>query len=350
MKRPLYLLSGILIVQVIIYGLLQINPHRVKEPKPFLTLDTSQVSYIKVKNEYGEVVLKRIGGQWKLTEPVEFAANQSYVKTLLEKLASLREESFITRDKDAYSKYELNDTSAIYVEIGKEGKPIDKFWCGKPSETYTHTYMRREGSSEVWLVSGTPRTSLLRKPKEWRDKTALTLDRSRIEKVILRYPDKFFELKRILPSERQALGAESGAMLDTTRIDTTWMVYPPVGKPFTPEKDVLNRLLSTISKLPGSDVLDQGIDTIPDLSRVEFSVEVQLEGDIRHKVEFIPKPDDDTRWLARVDGNNKHIFVTYRYNVKNLMRSQEELASGEKYENPQDQPPKTKKKTPGKQA
>lgn len=328
-SRPIYLLSGLVVIQLIIYSVLQINPHRVKEPKPVLSIDTSQVNFVKIRNSYGEVVLKRIGGQWRVDQPHEFPANQSYIKTLLEKMASLRWESFITRDKGAYNKYELGDTSAIYVEIGKEGGIIDKFWCGKPSDTYTHTYIRREGSPEVWLVSGTPRTNLQRKPKDWRDKTALTLDRNRISRIQLQYPDKTFELIR-----------QIGSPDDTTRIDTTWTVNPPSGKPFTPEKDVLSRLLNTISRLSATDILDQGVDTIPSLDPPEFTVQAFLEGGETHEVEFKRKPDDDTRWLARVDRSNKHIFVIYRYNVKNLMRTEEELRSGEKYENPQDTPPK----------
>ncbi len=325
--RLIYILSGVLIAQILIYGLLSINPHRVKTKEKFLSQDTSAINYIKIKNKDGTVVLNRIGQNWKLTEPYNAPANPSYVKTLLEKFAGLELESFITSNEDKYEQYELNDTTAVYVEAGKEGGKIDKFWCGKPSDSYTHTYMRREGSKDIWLVSGTPRSSLTRRPKDWRDKTVLSLDRTIVERILLRHPSETYELVREIGAGKDTL---------TGRPDTTWKVNPPKGSSYKPETNVMNRILNTICKLNSTDILDAGIDTIPAFDPVVFGVDVFLEGNQRHSIDFIHDPKDNAKWLARLDGNNQQVYVIYQSSVKNLMKKDDELKGGEKYENPQE--------------
>ncbi|MBM3327273.1 MAG: DUF4340 domain-containing protein [Calditrichaeota bacterium] len=326
-NRLIYILGGVLIAQIIIFGLLSIDTHRVKEKVRFLSQDTSQVNYVKIRNKDGMVVLNRVGQNWRMTEPYNSPANPSYVKTLLEKLAGLELESYITSNEDKYSQYEMTDTTAAYVEVGKEGGTIDKFWCGKPSDTYTHTYMRRDGSKEIWLVSGTPRSSLTRRPKDWRDKTVLTLDRTLVQRILLRHPAETYELVREIGIEKDTLSG---------RPDTTWRVNPPKGASYKPETNVMNRILNTICKLNSTDIKDAGQDEIPAFDPVVFGVDVFLEGNQRHSIDFIQDPSDDSRWLARLDGNAQQAFVIYQSSVKNLMKKDDELKGGEKYENPQE--------------
>ena len=97
------------------------DSHKVTKKEAFLKSDTSQVDYIKIQNEHGELVMRRVGATWKITEPIEWKANPSYIKTLLEKLAGLKLESEITSNEDKYVLYELDGAAAKYVEIGKEG-------------------------------------------------------------------------------------------------------------------------------------------------------------------------------------------------------------------------------------
>ncbi|MBM3329777.1 MAG: DUF4340 domain-containing protein [Calditrichaeota bacterium] len=328
MNRNLTILAGSLVGLIAIYAILSIDPHRIEEKPKFLANDTSQVDYVKITHKGETVVIKRVGGHWRLAEPYETPANPSYMKTLLEKAASLELETEITSNQDAWEKYELTDSLASYIEIGKSGGRIDKFWCGKPSETYTHTYMRLEGKPEVLLVSGTPRSSFQRRPKDWRDKTVLALDRTLINRVVLKHPDATYDIDRKISSPRD----------DSTLVkaDTTWLVTPPKGVSYAPEINVMNRILNTVAKLNSIDILDAGKDTVPSFAASEFAVEVYLEGNVRRSVEFVRKPDDDTRFVGRLDGGDDYYYVIYQSSVKNLMKRDDELQGGEKYVNPQD--------------
>jgi len=334
MNRPIYILAGVMLVGIAVWLLLSHDPNRVTEKEAFLKCDTSQVDYIHIRNKDGELTMKKVGANWKITQPRDFPANASYVKTLIEKAGGLEMESLITTNKEKLATYELGD-SATYVEIGKEGGKIDKFFCGKPSDTYTHTYVRREGSDEVWMVSGSPRSSFSREPNEWRDKKVLELDRTMVQRILLKFPDETVELVRSI----------STPQADTTlaKSDTTWMAHPAKGEPFKPLDKEFNRVMNTVARLNTVDFLDAGKDTMPDMSKPEFTLEVFLEGNQHEKVDFLPRTTGDTsRWFAMKNGDPNTIFLIYQSSVKNLMKRPEVLKNGEPDVNPRDPAVKAK--------
>lgn len=313
MKKPVLTLGIILIIQLIIYGVVSTDTHRVETKEKFLAVDTSRINFVHIENNDGKITLKRVGNQWKITEPYDYPANPNYINTLLQKVNELELESYITDNPEKYNQYELGDT-AVYVEIGREGEVIDKFYSGKASKTYTHTYVRRADSDEVWLVSGMPRSSFDRKPSDWRNKKILTLDNTMIEKVVITFPDEQVELIRAI----------SSPVVDTTLIepDTTWQIVPSRGKPFTPDDKQLNRVLNTLGRLNAVKFWGDTEEETepPSFDNPEFSIDVHLEGNQHERVEFVPQPDDENRWIARKKGVESTLFIVYKSSVNNLKK------------------------------
>ncbi len=323
MKRAIPILIAVLILQIIIYAVVSTNKSHVTVKENFLTVDTSQVDYIKIVNDKGELVLKRKGVSWQIGEPLNYPANASYVTTLLEKMAGLKMESLITRSTDKYVLYELDNPIAKYIEIGTEGGEIQKFYCGKTNETYTHTYIRRAGSDEVWLVEGSPRSSFSREPESWRDKKVVALDKTMIEKIELTFANESVSLlRRVHPPSRDSSGV-------ITDIDTVWTARPSKGTEFEPDDKVMNRILNTLKRLNAINFIDAGSSDMPDFSNPEFTVEVSLEGNQKEVLEFIPKADEETRWLCRHNRNNNVAFVVYQSSVKNLKKTTADLRGEE---------------------
>jgi hypothetical protein len=324
MSRTVTILSGILIVQIILLGILSVDTHRVTKKENFLANDTSHVDYIHIKNEDGELTLKRIGAGWKVTNPFDYPANPSYVNTLLKKLDELQKESVITSNKSKWNQYELDDSTTAYVEVGVEGGTIDKFYCGKPSDSYSHTYMRYADSDEVHLVSGTPRSSFTRRPNDWRNKSVLAIDKSMLERVVLTFPDERVELVREI----------SSPLMDTTLVsaDTTWKVIPKSGRPFAPDDKTLNRVLNTLKRLNATDFMDAGTDDIPSFDQPDLTVQIYREGDQVDRIDFVPEPDSDSRWVVRKNNDEKTIFVVYKSSYNNLSKRAADLMPKEEDE------------------
>ena len=312
MSRTTITLIVVLAVQLILLALFSTGRHHVTEKALFLSQDTSRIDFVKIKNKDGEITMVRSGGTWRITEPFNYPANPSYTETLLKKVSDLKYESLITRNKEKYVDYEVDGEEAAYVEIGNKEGTLDKFYCGKPSKNYTHTYIRKADSDEIWLVTGTPRSSFTRKPKDWRDKKILSLDKTLLERILLKFPDETVELVRNIST-----------LADDTTLtapDTAWTVIPQKGKPFAPFQKTMNRIKNTLSRMNAMDFKVKGIDEIPSFDDPDFTVEAFLEGDQHVVVDFVPDPEKDNRFLARKDGNEETIFVIYESSVKNLKK------------------------------
>ncbi len=322
MSRTTIILIAVLAVQLILLALFSTDRHHITEKELFLSQDTSQIDFVKITNKDGEISLRRSGGIWRITEPYNYPANPSYTETLLKKVADLKYESLITRNKEKHIDYEVDGEEAAYVEIGKKEGTIDKFYCGKPSKNYTHTYIRKEDSDEVWLVTGTPRSSFTRKPKDWRDKKILLLDKTLLERVLLKFTDETVELVRNI-----SMFSDDSTL---TAPDTAWTVIPQKGKPFAPFQKTLNRIKNTLSRMNAMDFRVKGIDEIPSFDNPDFTVEAFLEGDVHVVVDFVPDPEKENRFLARKDGNDEMIFVIYESSVKNLKKRPADFIEEEK--------------------
>ena len=321
MSRITKILLAVLALQLIIWGLLSIDRNVVKEKQNFLASDTGAVNFIHIKNKDGEVTLKKVGGAWRVAEPYNYQANPSYMNTLLKKLAELQFESLITTKKDKYVDYEVEGDEAAYVEVGVEGAKIDKFYCGKPSKTYTHTYMRPADSDEVWLVAGTPRSSFTRKPGEWRDKKIIDLDKNMIERILIKFPDEVVEVRRQIASP----------LTDSTLVsaDTSWQVIPQRGKPFAPSDKIMNRIRNTAGKMNAMEFKVSGKDTIPDFSKPDLTVEIFLEGDQREVLDFVPDTGEENRYIVRKNGDMNTVFVVYQSTFKNLAKRPDDFIEKE---------------------
>jgi len=334
MKNPIAILVGVMVVGLAAFLLLSRNPNRVESKAKMLSVDSTTVNYIRVKNNDGDIQLKKVGAHWRIASPFDFPANETYVKSLIDKAIGLEYESLVSKNREKFDQYELGD-SAVYVEIGVEGGKIDKIYSGKPSETYTHTYMRREGSDEIWLVSGTPKSAFSRRPMDWRDKKVFELDRTMVTKILLKFPDETLELVRQI----------SAPTMDTTlsASDTSWMVNTPKGESFRINQKPFNRIMNTVTRINAVDFKDAPIDTMPDFNKPEFSVEVFLEGNQHEVLDFVPnKAGDGSRWFGRKNGNEQTLYLIYQSSVKNLMKRVPELKTGEEPPKPAD--PRDKKK------
>jgi len=321
MNRTTTILGAILIVQLAVWALVSADRHHVTVKESFISTDTSQVDYVHIRNKDGEITMKRIGGTWRITDPYDYPANPSYVETLIKKLVDLKYESLITSRKDKYEDFEVEGEEAAYVEVGKEDEVVDKFYCGKPSKTYTHTYLRKADSDEVWLVAGTPRSSFTRKPNDWRDKKILSLDKTMLERVLLKFPDETVELTRSITTPDE----------DTTFVepDTSWTVVPRRGKPFRPADKVMNRIRNTVSRMNAMDFKVKGTDDIPDFSNPLLTVEVFLEGDRHEVIDFVADPESENKYVARKNANEETVFVVYQSTFNNLAKRPDDFKEKE---------------------
>jgi hypothetical protein len=86
------------------------------------------------------------------------------------------------------------DSAGTLVRIYERGAERAAFRVGKQSSSWTETYVRKEGSNDVYATAGVLSSTFARRPKDWRDKTIFKTEREQIKNVTFRYGDTTFTL------------------------------------------------------------------------------------------------------------------------------------------------------------
>lgn len=327
MSKPLSILAGLLVIQILIFALVSSDSSSEIKKYSFLSMDTTQIDYIKIRNEHGEMTLNKVGVNWYIKEPVDYLANRDYMNQLMNRLGSLVVEANVTSNASRFQLYELDDLAAKYVEVGKQGGKIDKFYTGKSNESYTHTYMRHADSKDVLLVTGTPGVTFTRRPEDWRDKSIWAIDRASVQRIVLKHQNQIIELNRNIFVNDGEQSAPN---------DTTWLTKVGEKPEFVADDKAINRIFNTLRRFNTSHFRDKGRDEIPSFENPFFRIEVYLDGGYTESMDFlqIGNEEDPDQWLARKNNDDTTIFVIFQSSVNNLMRTEDQLRGIEEQAKP----------------
>src|SRR5450755_4561116 len=130
-----------------------------------------------------DVELTKTGEDWKLTKPVDAAANQANVKSLLDNLKSLKVSELIDSSKTSYSKFELSDDKALHAVFSKgNGVALDVYF----GESGGRGQMTRiAGKDGVYAVKGYSSYLYARDVKGWRDMTIFKFEDTQVSNVTI---------------------------------------------------------------------------------------------------------------------------------------------------------------------
>ena len=162
------------------------------------------------------VVLEKQGDGWMLTSPMRYRADQNVVTAAVGKGKSIEVKNVVSSNPEKQSVFQVDSTGPL-VQMYAAGTVVAGFRVGKPSASYTETYVRKEGSNDVYLADGMFNYLFAHQPKDWRDKS---IYRSEPET----YPVGDLQIRRHhlhARHERQPLAAERGLGITDDREERT---------------------------------------------------------------------------------------------------------------------------------
>ena len=131
--------------------------------------DADKITKIQIQNAgKGEVVLEKQGDSWKLTKPVNYAANQANVKSLIDNLKEIRLKDSIDTGKTQYAAFDLEDEKAVHVQLFKDSQKAFDLYFGKSGSRGQMT--RLTDKDGVYVTSGYSSYLYTREVKDWRDR------------------------------------------------------------------------------------------------------------------------------------------------------------------------------------
>lgn len=131
-----------------------------------------------------KLTLARVGGKWVLTAPVHAQADQSAADGLANAIAELRIKGREENVNPLDPKYGL-DNPCVIARISRKGNPDIELLIGRDTPVGSDVYMMIKDQPYLYYASSSVKTSLVKQPKDLRDKKVAHFEREDVKAVIL---------------------------------------------------------------------------------------------------------------------------------------------------------------------
>ena len=267
-------------------------------------LDTLTISQIEITKPEEELTFQKSDGLWMITSPVQYRANQDFVRQVLTTFVELKVESSISENPEKHSKFEV-DTAGTEIVFYAGDSKLASLVVGKTSQDYSHTYVRETDMPEVFLVKGVLSGQLNRNLDSWRDKTIFAAEKTDITQLSLVYPDETITLYW------------TGA---------NWSISSGEIDNLIADQETVDRMLTTLSNFRASLFPKEEEYEGVNFDQPEFQIDVTtIEG---ITVLRMIEEKEQNRYFVQKEGDPT-IYQVYRGTVSNLMKKVEDLKAKE---------------------
>jgi len=128
--------------------------------------------------------LARVEGSWTLTAPIHAKADQGSADGLATAIAELRVKGGERDVNPLDPKYGLDNPSVIAKVSLRKGRDID-LRIGRDAPVGSDVYLMIEGDRTLYYASSSVKSSLIKEPKELRDKKVAQFERDDVKALVL---------------------------------------------------------------------------------------------------------------------------------------------------------------------
>lgn len=306
MKKPIYLLLGILLLFVIIYFLLVQKERRTFSPRKmenFLGLDSAQVDRIEFNKFDTKLVFRRINQKWHITQPESYRADNQTVGRMLSMASHLEVGEIISSNPEKQLLFQVDSLTGTRLNFFFGENLLASVVLGKMSGDYLHAYLRKTDSDDVYMAKGQFAGIANRKVEQWRNRSIFSFE-----------PNQVKEIEFILGKEKFRL----------TKEDTLWEISPDPYRINSPaEGQTVEDYVRTLASMKA----DEFAKT-PEIAEVDFEkpqLELKLGFLDGHEERlFAFRMNEESSYLVKSD-QDESIFVLFEYNFKRLAKAFEDF-------------------------
>jgi len=203
-----------------------------------ITYDSAAVTRIEIDGSKGHVVLEKEAGTWMITDPLQYPAEQFMAVRAVGTGRSIRLKGTpVSSNPSKRGLFQVDSTGTL-VRVFTGDTEAASFRIGKTTTSFSETYVRAEGSDDVYITEGLLNSSYDKEASGWRDKTIFRASREDIKEIRFAYGDTVFTV---------------------ARVDSGWAVDgSPIGEPTS--------FLASLSQFNTQDFVDSTITEPPPLT------------------------------------------------------------------------------------
>jgi hypothetical protein len=168
-----------------------------RAPKNFLAaIDINRAERIEIARKEKTVKLIKEGENWRVEGEGKFFADPEAIETLkteFKKAQSVGLE-IASANKDKKSDFDLDKEYGAEIKFYQGGNEFGNLLIGKMTSDYSGAYIGKEGDDNSYAVP--VQLSAAFSPYEWRDRTILSFDQNKLERIRFHYPDREFVLEK----------------------------------------------------------------------------------------------------------------------------------------------------------
>ncbi len=204
--------------------------------KVFKDFDRDEISGIVIESETGRVRLEKVGSDWRLREPLDFAADESTLSSALGALENLKADRRLPAadvDPAEYGLEEPKVTITLRMNDGRE--PV--LAIGDELPLGSNRGLQFAGGDEILVASGWFLSNFEREVDDWRSR----------------------DVVRILEDQVASIDVESGAdSIRAVRLRDHWQLVRPLED--LADSDHLRSLVSDLASMRIEEFLDSEVD------------------------------------------------------------------------------------------
>jgi hypothetical protein len=163
-----------------------VEPEGAEKRDKVFTVEADKIESVTVKASTGEVTtLKKANNAWELTAPTTGKADSSDVSGITTNLSTVEITSVVDDKPKDLGPYGLA-TPKVEISFKAAGdKAEHRLKLGSKTPTGGDLYAQRGNDSRVFLIPAYLESSFDRKPFDLRDKTLLSFDRDKVDRIEL---------------------------------------------------------------------------------------------------------------------------------------------------------------------
>jgi hypothetical protein len=200
--------------------------------KTLFEFKADDVSEVSLVYQDRQIVLKKQGQDWRMTQPMDVAADSVSANNLVNAISECEVKKEITEASADLATYGL-DKPLVVATVKLKDKELPAVSVGKNTPVGFSTYVQRADDKKILLASSAFRSGLDKQAKDLRDKAILNFTDTDVQKIQLQAEGKDIRL---------------------TRKDDTWTVEQP--GPYPADAATVRSFLSTLRSMRAVDFPD----------------------------------------------------------------------------------------------
>ncbi|HDS00714.1 MAG TPA: DUF4340 domain-containing protein [candidate division Zixibacteria bacterium] len=171
-----------------------IAPEKIEE---YISFDMENVDSVVVEKPQDTLKFYRLDDRWRIVvDSRPRPADTTQVKQVVEMISSIDVGSLVSQNPEKQHLYRVDSLNGTLISVYGQDQELARFYLGKNASNYNYSYIRKAGSTDVYMAEDVMSYRFDKAAEDWRDKSIIQVDTATLVSIVFQYSDQEFSLER----------------------------------------------------------------------------------------------------------------------------------------------------------